>query len=155
MPNRPCAAIDRADKLAHELHDHQIELETQNGALRRAQSDLAATRDRYLDLFDFAPVGYFTLDKDGVILECNLTGAEMLGTRRTVLKGSNLSPALAEGGGRERVAAIKWLVRRARLLGGRPEIDAPRDHAAWVGLELSLLTVSHAHAGVHGGLCDE
>ena len=155
MPNRPCAAIDRADKPAPELHVHPIELETRNEPLRRAQSDLAAARDRDLDRSDFAPVGYFTLDKAGAILDCNLTGAEMLGKRRTVLKGSELSPALAEGGGRERVAAIKWLVRRARLLGGRPEIDAPRDHTAWVGVGLSLPTVSHAHAGVHGGLCDE
>lgn len=91
MPHRTYPVIDRADQLAHELHVHQIELETQNEELRRTKSDLAAARDRYLDLFDFAPVGYFTLDKDGVILECNLASAEMLGTRRTLLKGFSLS----------------------------------------------------------------
>lgn len=83
--------IERADRLAHELHVHQIELESQNEELRRMQSDLAAARDRYLDLFDFAPVGYLTLNKDGVVLECNLTSAEMLGALRSELNGSRLS----------------------------------------------------------------
>jgi PAS domain S-box-containing protein len=91
MPHTSDSAIQRADRLEHELHVHQVELENQNEELRRTQSDLATARDRYLDLFDFAPVGYFTLDKDGVILECNLTGAEMLGARRTMLRGASLS----------------------------------------------------------------
>jgi PAS domain S-box-containing protein len=80
-----------AEKLAHELHVHQVELESQNEELRRTQSALAAARDRYLDLFDFAPVGYFTLDRAGVILECNQTGAALLGERRAALKGCNFS----------------------------------------------------------------
>lgn len=91
MTDQPLSAIDRADRLEHELHVHQVELETQNEELRRTQSDLATARDRYLDLFDFAPVGYFTLDKDGLILECNLTGAALLGTRRNELKGAHLA----------------------------------------------------------------
>lgn len=91
MHNLPHPAIERADQLAHELHVHQAELESQNEELRRTQAALAAARDRYLDLFDFAPVGYFTLDQDGVILECNLTGADMLGARRTWVKGAHLA----------------------------------------------------------------
>ena len=91
MPSLRNTPEGLAEKLAHELHAHQIELESQNEELRRTQSDLAAARDRYLDLFDFAPVGYFTLDRSGVILECNLTGAALLGGHRAVLKGCSFS----------------------------------------------------------------
>ncbi|MGE5172832.1 MAG: PAS domain S-box protein [Betaproteobacteria bacterium] len=75
--------------LAHELGTHQIELEMQNEELRRAQEEIEASRSRYADLYDFAPVGYFTLDENGLIIEVNLTGAEMLGiNRRFLLKKS-------------------------------------------------------------------
>jgi hypothetical protein len=60
-------------KLIEELHLHQIELEMQNKELHQAQLELEATRDQYVDLYDFAPVGYMTLSEKGLILEANLT----------------------------------------------------------------------------------
>jgi PAS domain S-box-containing protein len=69
----------------HELRVHQIELEMQNEELRRAQSELDAARARYFDLYDLAPVGYFTLSKKGLILEANLTAATLLGAARGAL----------------------------------------------------------------------
>ncbi|MBU1565685.1 MAG: response regulator [Proteobacteria bacterium] len=64
--------------LVHELRMHQLELEVQNEELRRSQEDLTASKASYMDLYDFAPVGYFTVNKAGVILEANHTAASLL-----------------------------------------------------------------------------
>jgi len=68
--------------LLQELQAHHIELEMQNEALREAQAMLEESRNRYSDLYDFAPLGYFTFNRNGLILEANLTGAEQLGMER-------------------------------------------------------------------------
>ena len=75
----------------HELRVHQIELEMQNGELRRAQAQLDAARARYFDLYDVAPVGYLTISKKGLILEANLTSATLLGRARGMLVKQPLS----------------------------------------------------------------
>ena len=77
--------------LIHELRVHQIELEMQNEELARIQGELEKTRDRYSHLYDFAPVGYFTLTEKGIITEANLTFASMLGAERSGLTGKPLT----------------------------------------------------------------
>ena len=74
-------------RLLHELQVHQIELEMQNRDLREARGQIEEARDRYADLYDFAPVGYMILDENGVIEEINLTGASMLGKERSNILG--------------------------------------------------------------------
>ena len=81
------AAVDEARRLAHDLRVHRTELEMQNQELREAQRRLEEARDRYAELYDFAPVGYLTLDSKGYIREINLTGAAMLGCERGQLLG--------------------------------------------------------------------
>ncbi len=73
------------NKLIHELEVHQIELELQNEELILATERAAFANDRFTELYDFAPSGYFTLTKEGFIIELNLNGAKMLGNDRSQL----------------------------------------------------------------------
>jgi PAS domain S-box-containing protein len=69
-------------RLVHDLQIYHIELEMQNQELRRAQLNLEASHNKYFDLFELAPIGYFTIDKSGIILDANLTGANQLGVEK-------------------------------------------------------------------------
>ena len=82
-------------RLVHELQVHQIELEMQNEELRRAQVELEDSRRSYVDLYDFAPVGYFTLSPKRLIVKVNLTGAGLLSTTRQHLLKSRFSQFVA------------------------------------------------------------
>jgi PAS domain S-box-containing protein len=73
------------DQLLHDRRVLQTELEMQNEELRRAQLALEESRDRYVDLYEFAPIGYLTLTREGSIAEVNLTGAALLGMERKKL----------------------------------------------------------------------
>lgn len=86
-----------ARELLHELEVHQIELEMQNEQLRQTEASLEASRDHYIDFYDFAPVGYITLDRNGLITEINLTGAALLGSERAKLLKRHLSGFIAPG----------------------------------------------------------
>lgn len=74
-------------RLVHELEVHQIELEMQNTELRRARDEAETLLDQYTELYDFAPVGYFTFTADGTIRRVNLTGATKIGMGRSHLIG--------------------------------------------------------------------
>jgi PAS domain-containing protein len=67
------------------LEVHQIELEMQNEELQEAREAMEALLEKYTDLYDFAPVGYLTLDREGIIREANLAGASLLGIARSAL----------------------------------------------------------------------
>jgi len=74
---------EEAQRLAHELAVHQIQLEMQNEELRQARNDVENALVMYTDLYDFAPVGYFSLDRSAVISGVNLTGAKLMNAERS------------------------------------------------------------------------
>ncbi len=99
-PSRPAGALPRPsirgeslspseerDRILHELGVYRAELEAQNDQLRQVQMDLEASRARYCDLYDRAPVGYCTVSEDGMIAEANLTAAALLGVPRSAMIG--------------------------------------------------------------------
>ena len=77
-------------RLLHELQVHQIELEMQNAELQECRNHAETLLAKYVDLYEFAPVGYFSLDKKGRILEVNLAGATLLGVERASLVSRSL-----------------------------------------------------------------
>jgi PAS domain S-box-containing protein len=76
---------DDIQRLIHELRVHQIELEMQNEELRKTQGEINELLTKYFDLYELAPVGYLVIDKKGLILEANLTGANLLGVQMRYL----------------------------------------------------------------------
>ena len=82
-------------KLIHELNVYQIELEIQNAELRRVQLELQEARDKYLNLYDFAPTGYFTLDRNSLIVDVNLAGSELLGSEKHRLIGAQFTSSIS------------------------------------------------------------
>jgi PAS domain S-box-containing protein len=86
------AAAEDPRRLLHELQVHQVELEMQNGELLASRDRTEALLEKFTDLYDFAPVGYFTLDQMGRIVEANLTGATTLGFERSRLMRRRLLP---------------------------------------------------------------
>jgi PAS domain S-box-containing protein len=73
-------------KLIHELEVHQIELEMQNDELSLAKLNAEVSSQKYTELYDFAPTGYFTLSTEGEIIELNLCGSQLLSKERSYLK---------------------------------------------------------------------
>ena len=92
---RPALTAHEAQRLVHELEVHQIELEMQNSELRQAREELELLLGQYTELYDFAPVGYFTINSEGVIRASNLAGATLLGLERSLLLGRSFLPFVA------------------------------------------------------------
>jgi PAS domain-containing protein len=87
---------EEVEKLVHELQVHQIELEVQAEELRRSQTEVESLKDKYLDLYDFAPTGYVTVGANGLLIEANLTACRLLGRDRRSLINQPLSVSFVE-----------------------------------------------------------
>lgn len=90
-------ADSESEQLLQDLRMHQVELEMQNRELRDSQQALEETRDRYAELYDFAPVGYLSINRNGTIQNINLTGARMLGKERSRLIDKPLIAEIESG----------------------------------------------------------
>jgi two-component system cell cycle sensor histidine kinase/response regulator CckA len=123
--------------LQHELQVHQIELEMQNEELLEAKQALEEARDRFLDLYDFAPVGYLTLGAGELIEEANLAVAALLGIDRSRLRGRRFAGLIAPQG------AARW----------RRYLDEVRRGSEPLGVDLQLQrgdrSVFDAHLACH------
>lgn len=91
----PKSTAQTVEILMHELMVHKVELEMQNEELRRSNNSIEDSRDRYVDFYEFAPVGYITLSRDGLIREINLTGCVMIGVERFRIISRRLSSYVA------------------------------------------------------------
>lgn len=140
LPNGADAlSPQEVERLVHELRVHQIELEMQNDELRRAQGGLEAAEGRYRDLYEQAPVGYCTLDPEGLIQQANLTAATLLGLPRGELLNQPLARFL------EVDDLPFYYGQLKRLFVAAPESRS----AASLSFELRLLRPDGAHRWGH------
>ncbi|EYB69457.1 histidine kinase [Deinococcus phoenicis] len=148
-PSRPPGQfpLDPA-AVVHELQVHQIELEHQNEELRRALLAAEEAHGKYLDLFDLAPIGYFTFDRQGLIQEANLTGCDLLGVTRERLLGRRF-PLFVDTEFRGHFAA---LLRRVFEAPGKRVVELKLDRqdgqSCWVQLEAVAADVAE-RPGAH------
>jgi PAS domain S-box-containing protein len=125
-PGSPLPTAD-TQRLVHELQVHQIELEMQNEELSRASAQVGVAANKLSELYDFAPVGYLTLDRKGAIRQVNLCGARLLGLERARLLNRHLAPLVAKA---DRLALSDFL---EGVFGGEAkkhcEVTLPREGA--------------------------
>ncbi|MBP1750593.1 MAG: sigma-54-dependent transcriptional response regulator, partial [Deltaproteobacteria bacterium] len=128
-------------RLLHELQVHQIELEMQNEELVRAREELEVSLNKYVELFDFAPVGYFIFDAQGHIEEVNLSGAQLLGIERQLLVNKPFTSFIADVGGREIFSHhLEMVLHRQVML--RCEIRLTRNDGTVIHGQLQSVAVT-------------
>ena len=90
------ASRDQLVRSEADLRAHKTELEMQTEELRSTKLAVEEARDKYLDLYEFAPLGYLSLSDKGFIMEVNLTGAVLLGVERKDLVRTPFSKFMSE-----------------------------------------------------------
>jgi len=103
------ASHEEMQRILHELAVYQIELEMQQDELLQARAELEESLDCYTQLYDFAPLGYLTLDREGTIRKANLAGSKLLGVNRSRLKGDRLGRFISV----ESLAGFNAMLERA------------------------------------------
>jgi len=151
---RGVADPESMERLVHELGVHQIEIEMQNEELRRAQAALEASRDRYVDLYEQAPVGYVTFDLDSVVVKANRLAASLAAVLQAEMTGRRLTDFVAL---EDRPRFQQHLARLVRG-DGQQQLDlrlAPRQgEARWVTLQMTLVADEKSRPQCRAALID-
>lgn len=149
LPTETLESMSLTDirKLIHELRVHQIELKMQNEELQRTQEELEATRARYFDFYELAPVGYCIISLEGLILEANLTAVALLGSVRATLVKQPITRFILKED-----QDIYYLHRKQLFETGQPHACELRMVKAdgkpfWVRLTATAAHESLAHSG--------
>jgi len=143
------APAGSTDELLHELQVHQIELEMQNEELRRAKISIEASRDRYVDRYELAPVGYLTLTSTGQISETNLAGAMLLGDERAKLLQHRFDHFVAAEDRDRWHLTFDSVMRHAKKLGIELTLQRGDGSAIYVHLDCLRVEVAGATAEMH------
>jgi PAS domain S-box-containing protein len=136
---------DETHELVKELQVHHLELEIQNRELRATQQQLAHSRMRFVDLYDFSPIGYASLDEDGGIAEINITAGKLLGDNPHKLIGRPFIDFIVP----EDVQAFKLHLRRSRWSRQQRSIElhlTPRNSSP---VDVQLFTMATQDAERH------
>lgn len=124
------------EEILHELQVHEVELDLQIEELRRAETELELLRDRYLALYEEAPVGYLTLDKYNLITQANIGAATILKQSKPTLVGRRFSSFFDKAS----LSMLYEMITEARRSGERIAFDAPIERPdssqAWVTLDI-------------------
>jgi diguanylate cyclase (GGDEF)-like protein/PAS domain S-box-containing protein len=132
------ASASEVAQMVHELQVHQVELEMQNDQLRAGQIEIEASRQRYFDLYDMSPLGYCTLDEAGIIIEINLTLANLLGIPRSQLLKKPFNHFIFQGDQDNYYLKTKQMMVNEEPLSLELRMNTPNYEPLWVNLSCIL-----------------
>jgi len=134
---------DKIQRLRDELETKQLDLEAKCQALQEALEELEESRNRYAALYDFAPVGYVTIDCKGCIQEINITGASLIGLEQSQLIGIPMSVFIAKSD----LKLFLDHLRRCRRINEKVTTELSLATKGGVSVQVQLLSVLHKSAG--------
>lgn len=130
-------------RLLYELQVHEIELELQNIELRQTQAKTEQALARYTELYEFAPVGYLVLDQMGLVVECHLAGAALLGVEPQQVEGKRLGLLVKEA---DRGALANMLTQIFEGPGESScELALDTDHPHFVRIDACIMLSQPGH----------
>ncbi|MBD3373551.1 response regulator [candidate division KSB1 bacterium] len=128
--------IDSIEQLVHELKVHQVELQIQNEELRRTEIQLARVRDQFIDLYEYAPVGYLTLDEKGIIRRANLQACDFFNLDRSDLINKRLERLIYDDDRDQCYLCLKKAVNEQEPQFCELRLDRPDKRDMWIRMQV-------------------